>query len=115
MFVTQLHIIALIATVFQHNYDEKLGFTRPRQETVPPYHLCIVQPVHWAYPETDFSLSQTSLDFSFMPELLAETNLDFAAMQAIDRRLLETDLFSRERLLKEIAIGVEYGFDANMP
>jgi hypothetical protein len=113
-FVTQLHVVALISTVFYHNRDIRLGYERPRKEVSPAYHLCIVQPMHWAYPEFQYPDSQAQLDFAFLPELLDETRIDFKGMQSTELRLLEGKDFSQDALVKALDRAIELGVQAQL-
>jgi hypothetical protein len=107
-FVAQLHVIALVATVFDHMKNE----AKPRLDEIPQYHLCIVQPIHWAYPPNEYPKRQTFLDFSFMPDVLVETEIDFTKMQANEIKLL--DRFTQQMLFEEIDRGIEIGRTAKI-
>jgi hypothetical protein len=111
-FVTQLHIIALIDTVVDYDRQQKLGYTRPKSGAKPPFHLCIVQPVYWADPEFTFPVPQSVWDFSFMPELLVETEIPFAKMQGADQKMLEG--FIPGILVEACKTGIELGKQANV-
>jgi hypothetical protein len=110
-FVTQLHIIALIDTVVDHNRQQKLSYTRQQSDKTPPYHLCIVQPVHWAYPEFKYPVAQSVLDFSFMNELLVETQIPFEKMQITEQKMLEA--FTPDMLIEACKKGIDLGKQAN--
>jgi hypothetical protein len=110
-FVTQLHIIALIATVFKYNRDPKgeAKSERQRSTKTADLHFAIVQP----FPSADDS--QSVFDFSFMPEVTHETEIRFTAMRANDLRLLSNETFSAEHLLEELERGVKLALEAKLP
>jgi hypothetical protein len=83
-FITQLRIIALVDTVVDCNRQQH-GYTPPKNDTKPPFHLCIVRPVHWVYPELPFPVPPSVLGFWFMPELLVKTEIPFAKMHGRTR------------------------------
>jgi hypothetical protein len=106
-FVTQLHIITLTDTVVDYNWQHKFGHTRPKSDTKPPFHLCIVQLAHWAYPGFTFPVPQSVWHFSFMPEFLVETEIPFAKMQGADQKMLEG--FIPDILVEACKTGIELG------
>ncbi|OHT03167.1 hypothetical protein TRFO_06846 [Tritrichomonas foetus] len=99
-FVTQMHIVALISTVY--NYRRNIGNTEELQyvEEDPPYHLSIVQPISYAYPLYKYKHSQDYLDFAFMPEVITETEIPFQDFKTGAFELISD--FNFEMLMTEI-------------
>ena len=102
-FVTQLHVVALIATVYQ--YNRQILDTSPVEEG--RYHISIVQPIKYASKLKD-SVLQT---FSFMPEVARETQIDFNSMHPVALGLL-TELSNS--LTSEIELAIQFGCEAGL-
>lgn len=102
--VSQLHVIALTATVWDAR-RQGMDYPRDTLEKDPAPHLAIVRPMEAAYPPGRAPHSQSFTDWGFMPDLTAETLLDFDAMPKVALILLEgvTD----ERLRTELALGIQ--------
>ena len=106
-FVTQLHIIALTDAVFGYVRQKSMKYPREEKTRDPPAHLCVVRPISSTYPKYSYPHKQEYLDFSFMPELLSEIEIDFDSMQDVSFSLLSD--FNQQQLLAELQHGVELG------
>lgn len=104
-FVTQLHIVALMATVY---YNNKPNIEFEKKADQFPFHLSVVQPIMFA-TKVDDNVEQS---FSFMPEVVKETKINFSDMQAVALDLL-TDI-TLEEIFKEINNAIDLGTKADL-
>jgi hypothetical protein len=109
-FVTQLHVIALVDTVFDYIRRQRLSHRQPESPTTPPYHLCIVQPLHRLCPEFRCPQPPPVLDISFFPGVHVEARINFPQMRTAERKLLE--VFTDKMLFDPSQKSIEFGRQA---
>ncbi|KAK8897832.1 hypothetical protein M9Y10_000060 [Tritrichomonas musculus] len=113
-FVSQLHVVALVATVYYYNNYEK---QTPNENITDadksysqnlPFHLSVVQPIRYAM-KVDDNVQDT---FKFLPEVAEETKIDFASMNPVALDLLND--MSLNMLITELDRAVTIGLDAGL-
>lgn len=111
-FISQLHIVALVATVYYHNNYEKQTTTNEVADAGAaskfPFHLSVVQPIRFAMKVND-NVRDT---FEFFPEVAEETQIDFASMNPVALDLLND--MSLEMLITELEKAVEIGLKSSL-
>lgn len=121
-FITQMHIVALMATIY--DFKRKVELKKAGMNIIlnqsendellpdPPFHLMIVQPIENAYPKTAYTHTQPYLDFAFLPEVAEETDMKFEEFTAGTWGLIEE--FNFDTLQDEINKAFELGMKAEL-
>lgn len=117
-FITQLHIISLVTTVYDYMKEHKrmIGQESTKQEEIlpdPPTHLMIVRPLENSDKRYTYTHPQIYLDFNFHPELVDEINIPFKDFQESSFELLGD--FDFDMLEKEMVLAFDLGMKADLP
>ncbi|KAH0789203.1 dedicator of cytokinesis protein 10 isoform X2 [Histomonas meleagridis] len=111
-FITQIHIIALSLSAYSFLNRKLFDYPKIKVDKDNSNHLTIVQPNLNTFPKYIYPNKQLYIDFSFMPEVLPEVQIEYENMDKNSLGLLNK--FTYNFLIEEFERAIDYGKKAKL-